>query len=519
MALLTISNGAAIRDPFFAGFLVLVLALTASICLGVYRRYLHPLSHIPGPPSAALSGLWRNNRYWRGTWHDDIVDVHRKYGPVVRIAPNEVSVVGQTAMKQLYGHGCNTVKTSWYSVWDPPIGAPAFFSVRDRKLHSFLRKRVSAAYTMSSVLRYEVFIQGCLDLLINRLRTYATTGQTVDMSAMTNAFAFDVVGELAYGTQLGHLETGTDVLDLRKNIFNLFFLSSCMGHYLGQMKLFTNPVTQAMFKFCGIRNRVAEFQDWSKDKVEPRFAAARQEKSVTEGRSDMLAHFLKMRDQDGNPARFEEVLSEALNLVGAGADTTSIAIRACLEAIASRPDVCKRLQAEIDDYYTASQLTEPITYLQCQNLPYLLAVTKEAMRLWPSIVFQLLRHAPDSGMTIGDISIPAGTPVGMSLIAHNRDRGTWGEDADEFRPERWLESDERARYLESINMTFGGSGPRMCVGRNIALVEVQKSIAQIFRTFDVELVNKDKPWTITSYWFAYQHDLMMRLSLREKASQ
>lgn len=155
---------------------------------------------------------------------------------------------------------------------------------------------------------------------------------------------------------------------------------------------------------------------------------------------------------------------------GAGADTTSIAIRACLQAICLRREVYERLQAEIDQYYEKAQLAEPISYLQCQNLPYLLAVTREAMRLLPSIVFQLLRYSPDTGLTVNGKYIPPGTPVGISPIAQNRDPQIWGSNADKFWPERWLESEEKSRYLESNNMTFGGSGPRMCVGRNIALV-------------------------------------------------
>jgi cytochrome P450 len=168
--------------------------------------------------------------------------------------------------------------------------------------------------------------------------------------------------------------------------------------------------------------------------------------------------------------------SKLTYLSGAGADTTSIAIRACIHAICSRKAVYDRLQAEIDEYYDKSELTQPITYLQCQNLPYLIAVTREAMRLLPSIVYQLLRHAPEAGLTVDGKFIPPGTPVGMSPIAQNRDPKIWGDDAEEFRPERWLESEAKFRYMESNNMTFGGSGPRMCVGRNIALVRSDPSM-------------------------------------------
>jgi cytochrome P450 len=125
---------------------------------------------------------------------------------------------------------------------------------------------------------------------------------------------------------------------------------------------------------------------------------------------------------------------------------------------------------EVDDFYTANPLTEPITYLQTQQLTYLNAVAKEAMRLRPSIIGQLLRHTPQEGLTVDGKYIPPKTTIGISPLAQNRDKAIWGEDANELRPERWLEDEAKARYLESNNMTFGGNGPRMCIGRNIALV-------------------------------------------------
>lgn len=115
------------------------------------------------------------------------------------------------------------------------------------------------------------------------------------------------------------------------------------------------------------------------------------------------------------------------------------------------------------------ELAEPITYQQIQQMPYLVAVCKEAMRLLPSIVYQLLRYAPE-GLSVNGKHIPAGVPVGVSPMAQNRDQEVFGADADEFRPERWFEDEQKTRLMDSINLTFGGNGPRMCIGRNIALV-------------------------------------------------
>ena len=220
-------------------------------------------------------------------------------------------------------------------------------------------------------------------------------------------------------------------------------------------------------------------------------------------------------------------------------------MRTCVHAICLHPEVYNKLQDETDAFYADNKLTTGITYLETQKLPYLVAVCKEAMRLLPSIVFQLLRYVPKGGMYVDGKYIPAGYEVVISPLAQNRDTKIWGPDADDFKPERWLESEDRTRFLDSCNLTFGGNGPRMCVGKNIALVsnylhpypsllhhfsaldkqhlmltmrqvEVHKFVVQLFHHFDVEVVNSNRPWRITSFWFAYQHDFHCKLIQRKQ---
>lgn len=89
-----------------------------------------------------------------------------------------------------------------------------------------------------------------------------------------------------------------------------------------------------------------------------------------------------------------------------------------------------------------------------------------------------------------------------------------GADANEFRPSRWLEDEEKSRYFNANDMTFGGNGARMCIGRNLALVEVHKFLAQLLRNFDVAFENPDKPWRIHSQWFLVQSDMRMMITSR-----
>ncbi|MAD84548.1 MAG: hypothetical protein CL912_16440 [Deltaproteobacteria bacterium] len=291
---------------------ILLISLCSLLCLIVYRIAFHPLRNIPGPFLAKLTGHWRNDRTWRGTWHDDILQLHERYGRVVRIAPNEVSVVDQNCIKTLYGHGQNAMKTNWYAVWDPPIPAPAFFPARDRKLHSFLRKRVSAAYSMTSILKYEEPIQGLLGLMIERLRLQAKAGNAINLGDWTGALAFDVVGVLGFGAPFEHLQNdAADVMEIRSSVLELFFWGQCMGHYWGQMKLLRNALTLKLMALAGIKDKIAGFQKWSAERVTARMA----EKKDGVQHPDMLAHFVNMKAQNGEPASFPEVLVEALNLV------------------------------------------------------------------------------------------------------------------------------------------------------------------------------------------------------------
>lgn len=161
-------------------------------------------------------------------------------------------------------------------------------------------------------------------------------------------------------------------------------------------------------------------------------------------------------------------------------------MRTCLFYLCKNEAIYHQVQQEIDTYYQTHELTGPITYQQTLELPLFCACIREATRLLPSIVYQLLRYAPEDLIVDGK-TVPPGTCVGISPIAANRDKAVWGvsetnestidfskrftgNDADDFNPSRWLGDAERLRFYNTHDMTFGGSGPRTCVGRIIALV-------------------------------------------------
>ena len=136
----------------------------------------------------------------------------------------------------------------------------------------------------------------------------------------------------------------------------------------------------------------------------------------------------------------------------AGSDTTAIALRSAIDGLLTHPACYRKLQAEIDQRRADGDLSLPVKYSEAQQMPYLQAVLKEAMRYHPSTGFIMERHVPKRGATICGVEIPGGTIVGINSWVVHRDKAVFGEDADEFRPERWLEADEER--LKSMERSF-----------------------------------------------------------------
>ena len=141
------------------------------------------------------------------------------------------------------------------------------------------------------------------------------------------------------------------------------------------------------------------------------------------------------------------MLSQVLSL--AGSDTTAISLRACFYYLIKTPRAYKRLIDEILAADQAGQLSPNITYEECLKLPYLQAAMKEAMRLHPGVGFPLERFVPEGGATICGEYLPTGTNVSISAPVLHINKEVWGSDAEEFRPERWIDADaERTKVMD-----------------------------------------------------------------------
>ena len=199
-------------------------------------------------------------------------------------------------------------------------------------------------------------------------------------------------------------------------------------------------------------------------------------------RSDMLTSFMR-HGLSGDKLR-----TEALEQIIAGSDTTAGAIRGTLLYLITNPCVYSKLQREIDDavrHGHAPSIGEGlITADQAKNLPYLQAVIREALRVWPPVANIFPRDIPAGGDTVvvdgESVFLPGGACIGYSACAMHRSEKIYGNDAVVFRPERWLESDpDKLAVMVRTNELIFGYGKFQCLGKPVAQIEIGKTVFEV----------------------------------------
>ncbi|KAL8745609.1 MAG: hypothetical protein Q9190_002263 [Brigantiaea leucoxantha] len=197
----------------------------------------------------------------------------------------------------------------------------------------------------------------------------------------------------------------------------------------------------------------------------------------------------------------EQAESESLLAAMAGADPVATAVRVNLLHILTNPRVHNRLLAELNGQglllsgasSTSNTMTTP--YQTLRTLPYLSAVVKESFRIFPPFVGLMEKEVPVGGEYTPDGRfIPTGVVIGTNIQAIQRDTETFGRDAEAFRPERWLECSEekRVRMERSTDLVFSG-GRYTCLGREVAVMEIFKTVFELLRRFEMSIVDPLKP--------------------------
>lgn len=196
----------------------LYIILFAIVIRAAYKRYASPLRKYPGPFLASCSRLWKVLSTASGRTHLDHIELHRKYGPVVRIAPNEVSVASPEAARTLLSAGKRFFKTPFYSVF-PPAENPDIFTEIREDAHAQKKRVANVPYSMAAMQQLSPFIDDTIELLVRKIDEHIAQHKGVfDLGDYLHYFAFDVLGEVAFSRSFGFLAQGRDVDNAIKTI-------------------------------------------------------------------------------------------------------------------------------------------------------------------------------------------------------------------------------------------------------------------------------------------------------------
>lgn len=156
--------------------------------------------------------------------------------------------------------------------------------------------------------------------------------------------------------------------------------------------------------------------------------------------------------------------------------------------LVKHPESYAKLQQEVDAIKTQDTADEhksrSFSWATAQTMPYLDACIRESMRLHPVQRIPHDRVVPKGGLTIEGHWIPEGVNIGVYPTVLHRNKEIFGEDANVFRPERWLDNTEKVERMKNSMFTFS-YGKYTCLGKNISKMEMYKLIPTLLRSFEV----------------------------------
>ncbi|EME39031.1 cytochrome P450 monooxygenase-like protein [Dothistroma septosporum NZE10] len=448
---------------FVAGIGALLLWTLTTV---FYRLYLHPLRRYPGPKLWAISRLPYIRSTVKGTIVHDFHRLHKQYGSVVRIAPDELSYSTPEATKVIYQSSPELHKDPMHL---PPFhnGTPGILAAEEQH-HRRYRRLLAYGFSDRGMRAQQPLIQRHIDLLVKRLSENSGKG-SLDIVEWYNWCTFDIIGDLAFGESFGCLEeskTHEWIASIAGNVKAIPIINAIRRFKLDWVIPLIAPK-----KLLKMRQRNAQFTE---NKVDQRL-------SHGADRGDLWDGVMDPKGTKGGMSR-QEMISNGSAIVLAGSETSSTLLSGCTWLLLQNPDVLAKLKEHVRGSFTDQS---EIDLISVGKLDYMAAVLDEALRLYPPVPMQSNRIVNPGGADIAGQYVPAGTTVAVQQYAACRSSDNFRR-PDEFLPQRWLEDPEFANDRRATSQPFS-VGPRNCIGRQLAHAEMRLILAKILWHFDLEL--------------------------------
>ncbi|XP_072975404.1 cytochrome P450 CYP94D108-like [Typha angustifolia] len=368
-----------------------------------------------------------------------------------------------TMLKDFLGHGIfNSDGEEWRS---------------QRKAASFEFNKRSLRNFIVNAVKFET---------VNRLLPLLTKAQeennVVDIQDVLERFAFDNICKVAFDVDPACLSD-----DYPSNKNSNFMEDFGRAQFLVGARFFDIlDVAWRVKKFLNIgserqiKESILAVHNFAVDIIRSRKA-----RSLDDKDHDLLSRFA------ANEGYSEEFLRDmVINFLIAGRETTSSALTWFFWILSTRPDVEQRIVQEIQSVRCHSE-GETFSYDELHEMNYLHAAITESMRIYPPVPIDTQSCMRDDVMPDGTF-VTSGSFVTYSAYAMGRSEKIWGEDSNEYKPERWLDKDGHFKPESPFRFPVFHAGPRMCLGKEMAYIQMKSIVASIVERFKLRAVRTEE---------------------------
>ncbi|KIW88480.1 uncharacterized protein Z519_11049 [Cladophialophora bantiana CBS 173.52] len=458
--------------PYVIGIIGLSIGL---LVLQIVQYLRNPLRHIPGPWLARIAHLPLFVQSFTGTRVGWIIKQHKRYGPVIRIAPNKVCVASSEGVRAIYSN--KAIKSSAYEGFKYH-DVKMCIGLRDVKSAHTRRKGLLPAFSHQNLMEMEPIIRLHLEKFLKWLEKFDHTGEYVDCFKWFRYLTFDVVADIAFGQQIGMLDQEDDNF-----IRNVEYRNKRNG--LAGPFPFIIPLLKILSPQTA-RNWINADDEIAKYAIQARDGWSRAERDHRP-RVDILARLEEAAVKNPKEALLsDEIIAEMMEILNAGSDTTANTAMFASYELATRPDVQQKLYEELLEAFPDA--SEPLTFAKLSQLPFLDGVCREALRIHAPIPSYLERLSPEDGLTIEGTFIPEGTIVGMQAYTNHRNPNVYHNPL-RFWPERWFNPSAEMK----LNFLPFSAGPRSCIGLNLGNMQLRIHLGHIFRMYEVVCAPQTTP--------------------------
>ncbi|KAL4890729.1 cytochrome P450 [Aspergillus ambiguus] len=475
------------------------VGLLAGLTVGyaIYNRLFHPLRRIQGPFLASITPWVQLYHGLKGDRHLWLHRLHQTYGTHVRVAPNFVSVNTAQGLHDIYGHGKRLKKANFYNAFPAIKGVYNTHNVIDKTVHGRKRRVLSQAFSDHALKSME-------DVILLHVRQFcAALGEQADahlaeeqkgvvqnVGDWFSYLTYDVMGELCFGKSFDMLVSSSrrKMIELVDRAANRHYVCGLWmpldSWHLDQV--FIHRLTNDRWNFI-MRSRV-EANERAKERTQ----------AGHDSKKDFFYYLLNAKDPEtGKGLTTAELWGEANVLMIAGSDTTSTTLAATVFYLVRHPAAMARLTREVREAFATVE--EIVSGARLNELVYLKACLDEALRLAPAVPGAPPREVMEGGAVVDGVFLPAGTDCGTPTLSIHR-QPQYFREPGAYLPERWIEGatcrgpttgDEWTTSREDVETARRAFcpfsiGPRGCIGKSMAMMEMRLTIARLMFLYDLE---------------------------------